>query len=89
MAMGAGVSRNAGATGHSLHPAPVEVGLSIVVPLFNEAEGLPILHATLTAVVRRLRQERALTTEMIYRIHNAWKIPPELLIKPYRLRKAA
>jgi len=32
---------------------------------------------------------RALTTEMIYRIHNAWKIPPELLIKPYRLRKAA
>jgi HTH-type transcriptional regulator / antitoxin HigA len=36
-----------------------------------------------------LSRQRALTTEMIYRIHNAWKIPPELLIKPYRLRKAA
>ena len=28
-----------------------------------------------------LSRQRALTTEMIYRIHNAWKIPPELLIK--------
>ena len=29
-----------------------------------------------------LSRQRALTTEMIYRIHNAWKIPPERLIKP-------
>ena len=36
-----------------------------------------------------LSRQRALTTEMIYRIHKAWKIPPELLIKPYKLRKAA
>jgi polyisoprenyl-phosphate glycosyltransferase len=66
MAMGPEVSRNAGAAGHPLHSAPADAGLSIVVPLFNEAEGLPILHTTLSAVVRRLRQERALTTEIVY-----------------------
>ena len=34
-----------------------------------------------------LSRQRALTTEMIHKIHVAWKIPAELLIKPYRLRK--
>ena len=66
MVMGPEVSRNAGAAGHSPHSAPAEVGLSIVVPLFNEAEGLPVLHATLMGIVRRLRQERALKTEIVY-----------------------
>jgi HTH-type transcriptional regulator/antitoxin HigA len=36
-----------------------------------------------------LSRQRALTTKMIYRVHNTWKIPPELLIKPYKVRKAA
>jgi HTH-type transcriptional regulator / antitoxin HigA len=36
-----------------------------------------------------LSRQRALTTEMIHKIHLAWKIPAELLIKPYRLRKKA
>jgi hypothetical protein len=36
-----------------------------------------------------LSRQRALTIEMMYRIHNAGKIPPELLIKPCKLRKAA
>src|SRR5712692_1397692 len=34
-----------------------------------------------------LSRQRALTTEMIPLIHDAWKIPAELLIKPYRLHK--
>jgi HTH-type transcriptional regulator / antitoxin HigA len=34
-----------------------------------------------------LSRRRALTTEMIHKIHVAWKIPAELLIRPYKLRK--
>ena len=35
-----------------------------------------------------LNRRRALTVEMIYKISEAWKVPAELLIKPYRLRAA-
>jgi polyisoprenyl-phosphate glycosyltransferase len=44
-------------------PAP---GLSIVVPMLNEAAGLAKLHAGLTDVARQLRQTRGLATEVIY-----------------------
>ncbi|WP_314962247.1 type II toxin-antitoxin system HigA family antitoxin [Bradyrhizobium cosmicum] len=35
-----------------------------------------------------LNRRRALTVEMIFRISEAWKVPAELLIKPYRLSAA-
>ena len=41
-------------------------GLSIVIPLFNEAGGLAALHARVSEVARRLHQHRALKTEMVY-----------------------
>src|SRR5215468_5119877 len=50
-------------------PAPArdaEVGLSIVVPVFNEAGGLPLLHEGLVAVARRLRETRGLLCEVVY-----------------------
>ena len=43
-----------------------DAGLSIVVPVYNEAAGLARLHATLTAVVKRLRETRRLRCELIY-----------------------
>jgi glycosyltransferase involved in cell wall biosynthesis len=46
--------------------AAARAGLSIVVPVYNEAEGLPRLHADLTDVARRLRDQRALACEVIY-----------------------
>src|SRR5262245_2732164 len=46
--------------------ARAELGLSIVVPVFNEANGLPALHANLIEVARRLRETRGLATEMVY-----------------------
>jgi glycosyltransferase involved in cell wall biosynthesis len=46
--------------------APVEVGLSIVVPMFNEGAGLARLHASLVETARALRQMRGLATEVIY-----------------------
>jgi glycosyltransferase involved in cell wall biosynthesis len=41
-------------------------GLSIVVPVFNEAENLASLHARIVEVAKRLRSTRALTTEVVY-----------------------
>ena len=35
-----------------------------------------------------LNRRRALTVEMIHKLSSEWKIPAELLIKPYRLKAA-
>jgi len=43
-----------------------EVGLSIVVPLFNEAHGVAALHERLCDVARRLRAARGLACEVVY-----------------------
>ena len=36
-----------------------------------------------------LSRKRALTIDMIHKISEAWKIPADLLVKPYRTEKAA
>src|SRR5437660_12780181 len=41
-------------------------GLSIVVPLHNEAQGLAALHARLTEVGGKLRDARGLRVELVY-----------------------
>ena len=41
-------------------------GLSIVVPLFNEASGLASLHARILDVARRLKSARGLALEIVY-----------------------
>src|SRR5262245_10100112 len=41
-------------------------GLSIIVPVYNEAAGLPDLHARLAEVARTLRQARSLACEVVY-----------------------
>ncbi|HZT24722.1 MAG TPA: glycosyltransferase family 2 protein [Pseudolabrys sp.] len=41
-------------------------GLSIVVPVFNEANGLAGLHARILDVARRLKAERGLALELVY-----------------------
>jgi glycosyltransferase involved in cell wall biosynthesis len=41
-------------------------GLSIVVPVFNEAKNLAALHARIAEVARGLKDKRGLTTEVIY-----------------------
>jgi polyisoprenyl-phosphate glycosyltransferase len=46
--------------------APAEAGLSIIVPVFNEAAGLASFHDGLAAVARRLRQSRGLACEVVY-----------------------
>jgi polyisoprenyl-phosphate glycosyltransferase len=54
------IARDAGPT------ASRESGLSVVIPLFNEAAGLPDLHQRVCEVLRRLRETRGLRTEIVY-----------------------
>ena len=48
------------------NPASAAAGLSIVVPVYNEAGGLARFHERIAAVARRLRQQRGLVAEVIY-----------------------
>jgi len=41
-------------------------GLSIVVPVYNEAAGLALLHGRLTGLAKRLRQRYGLACEVVY-----------------------
>jgi glycosyltransferase involved in cell wall biosynthesis len=52
--------------GRASGPKAAEAGLSVVVPVYNEAAGLPRLHASLCEVVLKLRDTRRLVCEIIY-----------------------
>ena len=47
-------------------PSPAAPGLSIVVPIFNEAKGLARLHEHIAEVARGLKVKRGLHTEVVY-----------------------
>ena len=44
----------------------MKAGLSIVVPLYNEANNLARLHAQLNEVARKLSETRDLSVEVVY-----------------------
>jgi polyisoprenyl-phosphate glycosyltransferase len=46
--------------------ARAEAGLSIVIPVYNEAAGLEALHARVGEVARRLKDTRRLSCEVVY-----------------------
>jgi glycosyltransferase involved in cell wall biosynthesis len=61
-----GIDR-AGGTGAAARPrVGSQTGLSIVVPLFNEAGNLSALHERIAEVARRLKAARGLATEVVY-----------------------
>lgn len=47
-------------------PADRRIGLSIVVPVYNEAQGLSDLHRRLTLIAQRLLETRKLRCEVVY-----------------------
>ncbi len=53
------------ATKKAAHQAAAD-GLSIVVPLYNEARGLQVLHERITAVARTIKAERRIPVEIVY-----------------------
>lgn len=59
-------NRAGAGTGSVPSTAPSAAGLSIVVPVHNEAAGLARFHERLSEVARRLRQQRGLPVEVVY-----------------------
>ena len=55
-----------------------EPGLSIVVPLYNEAAGLVALHDRIVGVARRLREARGLMVEIVYVDDGSRDATPEI-----------
>ena len=60
------IDGTSGDGGTTRNAAPAAAGLSIVVPVYNEAAGLASFHEKLVAIARRLRQQRGLAAEVIY-----------------------
>ena len=58
------IAGNSGGSARAV--APVDAGLSIVVPLYNEGPGLAQFHARLVEIARQLRQTRGLASEVVY-----------------------
>jgi glycosyltransferase involved in cell wall biosynthesis len=57
---------NLAVTNESAPRGRAAAGLSIIVPVFNEADNLASLHARIVEVARHLRGARRLTAEVIY-----------------------
>ena len=61
-----GANRTSSSAMPSRPRARADVGLSVVVPMFNEANNLTRLHARLVEVAGRLRETRGIATEVVY-----------------------
>ncbi len=57
---------NVASSRHRFLAGSAGAGLSIVVPVYNEAAGLAQLHARISAVAAALRDERGLACEIVY-----------------------
>jgi len=64
----------------------MKTGLSIVIPLYNEARGLTALHEQLAAVARDLADSRALAVEVIYVDDGSRDNSVAILAEQYRKR---
>src|SRR5437870_11888223 len=60
------MSLAAGIEGPARMRGRAEAGLSLIVPVFNEAGNLATLHARIAEVAKRLRSARRLASEVIY-----------------------
>src|SRR5262245_13782896 len=63
---GDAMTRASGAGASARPRGWADAGLSIVVPLFNEANNLATLHARIVEVARALKAGRGLATEAVY-----------------------
>jgi HTH-type transcriptional regulator/antitoxin HigA len=68
---------------------PVEVLHYAIDELGHSQVELAELLGSRSRASEILSRRRALTVDMIHRIGEAWKIPADLLVRPYRIEKAA
>jgi HTH-type transcriptional regulator/antitoxin HigA len=77
---------------------PIEVGASFdpidvlhyaIAELGHTQAELAELLGSRSRASEILARRRALTVEMIHKISEAWKIPADLLVRPYKIERAA
>ena len=68
---------------------PVDVLRYAIDELGHTQAELATLLGSRSRASEVLARRRALTVEMIHRIGEAWKIPADLLVRPYKIERAA
>jgi HTH-type transcriptional regulator / antitoxin HigA len=68
---------------------PIDVLRYAVEELGHSQSELAELLGSRSRASEILARRRALTVDMIHKISEAWKIPAELLVRPYRIETAA
>lgn len=68
---------------------PIDTLLFAIEELGHSQAELAQLLGSRSRASEILARRRALTVEMIHKIAEAWKIPADLLVRPYKMKKAA
>jgi HTH-type transcriptional regulator / antitoxin HigA len=68
---------------------PIDVLHYAIAELGHSQTELAELLGSRSRASEILARRRALTVEMIHKISEAWKVPAELLVRPYRVETAA
>ena len=68
---------------------PIDVLQYAIEELGHTQSELADLLGSRSRASELLSRRRALTVEMIHRIGEAWKIPADLLVRPYKVERAA
>jgi HTH-type transcriptional regulator/antitoxin HigA len=68
---------------------PVDVLHYAIAELEHTQAKLAELLGSRSRASEILARRRALTVEMIHKIREAWKIPADLLVRPYKIERAA
>jgi len=68
---------------------PIEVLRYAIDELGHSQGELARLLGSRSRASEILARQRALTVEMIHKISETWRIPADLLVRPYKLKRAA
>jgi HTH-type transcriptional regulator / antitoxin HigA len=68
---------------------PIDVLQYAIEELGHTQSELAELLGSRSRASELLSRRRALTVDMIHKIGEAWKIPADLLVRPYRVERAA
>ena len=68
---------------------PIDVLTYAIEELGHSQAELAELLGSRSRASEILSRRRALTVDMIHRISEAWKIPADLLVRPYKVERAA
>ena len=68
---------------------PIDVLNYAIEELGHSQAELAELFGSRSRASEILSRRRALTVDMIHKVSEAWKIPADLLVRPYRIERAA